>query len=186
MKKLNKCLLLSTVYALSIYGTYTAITESYKLSVNFLKAKQIIQSPQDINEIVKTHAYLKNINPSVISTIIKYENRKTKSKKDRSWRDVDINTIKTDNVSKVGAIGLMQVMPINAKFCGYQVKELFDPNKNIDCGVKILINNLERQNDLTTAIAEYNGGKNGKNKSIETLDYKQEVLLALVNDITKF
>ena len=42
-------------------------------------------------------------------------------------------------VSWAGAIGLMQIMPSTArKICGLSKEELFNPYKNIECGVKYL------------------------------------------------
>ena len=62
-------------------------------------------------------------------------------------------------LSKKGAIGLMQVMPTNAAFCGLRVGELYDEKKNISCGVKLLADAMRRHhNDPFLAVQDYNGG----------------------------
>lgn len=43
-----------------------------------------------------------------------------------------------------GAMGVMQVMPSNAKGLGIEVEDLADPSKNIDAGIRILKENLDR------------------------------------------
>lgn len=65
-------------------------------------------------------------------------------------------------VSSAGAIGLMQIMPFNAKLCGLKSQaELWDERKNIDCAGIILSNFYKQYNkNLYKAIAGYNGGNN--------------------------
>jgi hypothetical protein len=176
MKKLNKIIFLTAIYSLSIYGGYRAITETYKLSCEFVKAKKALT----IDEVAEIEGINQEVNPQLIKTVIRYENRKGKD-----WKLRNLSEIPTDNISNAGAIGLMQVMPKNAKFCGLKPQDLFIPAKNIYCGTKLLKDNLVRQKNATTAIAEYNGGKNGNNKSTETIDYKREVLLAFAESTEK-
>lgn len=63
--------------------------------------------------------------------------------------------------SSVGAIGLMQVMPDNARICGITVQELKnDRKKNIICGIKIFKSGLDfHGGNLLYALWEYNGGR---------------------------
>lgn len=65
-------------------------------------------------------------------------------------------------VSSAGAIGLMQIMPFNAKLCGLKSQnELWDERKNIDCAGVILSRFYKQYNkNLYKAIAGYNGGNN--------------------------
>lgn len=63
-------------------------------------------------------------------------------------------------VSSAGAIGLMQIMPFNAKVCGLKNQaELWDEKKNIRCSAVILSRFYRQYNrNLYKAIAGYNGG----------------------------
>jgi hypothetical protein len=56
-----------------------------------------------------------------------------------------------------GAMGIMQVMPANAKGLGIEVEDLADPAKNIDAGIRILRENLDRYGgDAKLAAIAYN------------------------------
>lgn len=62
-------------------------------------------------------------------------------------------------VSRVGAQGLMQLMPGTAK--RYAVKDAFDPEQNIRGGTRYLRDLLEMfDNDLELTVAAYNAGEN--------------------------
>jgi soluble lytic murein transglycosylase-like protein len=66
-------------------------------------------------------------------------------------------------VSKVGARGLMQLMPRTAKFLG--VKDSFKPDYNIDAGVRYFKQLLDQfDGKVKLALAAYNAGLNNVRK----------------------
>jgi len=83
--------------------------------------------------------------------------------------DLVIAVIRTEScfdrkaVSRVGARGLMQLMPATAKYLG--VKDSFDAEQNIEGGVKYLREMLDTFNqDQKLALAAYNAGPGAVNK----------------------
>ena len=71
------------------------------------------------------------------------------------------NRWQTKGKSPKGAVGVMQVMPTNAKPYGYAVEDLQDPNLNIDLGLKIFKDNLDLfDGNERAALVAYNAGPN--------------------------
>ncbi|NBW16681.1 MAG: lytic transglycosylase domain-containing protein, partial [Caulobacteraceae bacterium] len=61
--------------------------------------------------------------------------------------------------SPKGALGIMQVMPGTAKAYGVDKKELIDPDTNIDVGVRVLKDMLDKfPDDPRLAVVAYNAG----------------------------
>jgi hypothetical protein len=64
-------------------------------------------------------------------------------------------------VSRVGARGLMQLMPATAERFGIPHQELFDPARNLEAGSRYLSWLVEQfPNDLAKVLAAYNAGEN--------------------------
>lgn len=93
----------------------------------------------DIAPIIEKYAEKYNVDPYLIKAIIKTE-----------------SGFRPYAVSYCGAAGLMQLMPGTAGALG--VKNIFDPEQNIEAGTKYIKGLIDRMKNLTFAIAAYNAG----------------------------
>ncbi len=116
------------------------------------------------HNIINEKAAIYDIDPSLIKAVIKAES---------NW---DCRAI-----SRKGAMGLMQLMPSTA--IEMNVRDPFDPEENIEGGIKYLKYLLERfKGDLILALAAYNAGPTIVEKYgyvppfAETKQYVQKVL----------
>jgi soluble lytic murein transglycosylase-like protein len=116
-----------------------------------------------LHQIVREKAEKHNVDPALVSAVISTES---------NWN--------TSALSSKGAQGLMQLVPGTAQRLG--VFNVWDPEENVDAGVRYLRSLLERYNgDLPKALAAYNAGPSvvdrwgGIPNYRETRDYVRKV-----------
>ena len=99
-------------------------------------------SSAKLDAIVRTYAAANSVDPKLVASVIDAESHGDPSA-----------------VSRVGAQGLMQLMPGTASM--YRVANPFDPYQNVDGGSRYLHDLLIRfHNDIPLAVAGYNAGPN--------------------------
>jgi hypothetical protein len=75
-----------------------------------------------------------------------------------------------------GEVGLMQIKPATAAEMGFTMKDILDPDKNIEAGIKYLKQALDvTGNDIRLAPIYYNGGPGTFNKFARGEDYDKRV-----------
>ncbi len=141
------------------------ISEWSKAIPHYSGMKLDTQNPSYYYQIMLGKSRKYNMEPSLINAVIKVES---------NWNP--------NAVSRSGAKGLMQLMPITAR--EMNVKNPFNPEENIEGGIRYLKSLLDRFNgDLSLALAAYNAGprrikKYGDIPPIpETQHYVKRVLL---------
>lgn len=119
---------------------------------------------KDLEPLIAKHAKTHGVPAALVSAVMRVE-----------------SCYDTRAVSRVGARGLMQLMPDTAKQLG--VRNSFDADQNIGGGVRYLSQMLKRfDNDLKLALAAYNAGPGAveKHKGIppfkETQNYVVRIL----------
>ncbi len=114
-----------------------------------------IQAPTQYEPYIREASQKHNLDPRLIKAIIKQES--------------DYNT---QNISRAGAQGLMQLMPGTAKNLG--VSNSLNPYENIHGGTKYLKMMMVNFNgDLTKALAAYNAGPEAVKKYGRVPPYKE-------------
>ena len=97
-------------------------------------------SPEEVDASIVMAAARHNVDPNLVRAVIKVE-----------------SNFNSNAVSRKGAMGLMQLMPATAR--SLNVKNPFDPEQNVDAGVRHLKQLLENYGgDVKLTLAAYNAG----------------------------
>jgi soluble lytic murein transglycosylase-like protein len=120
-------------------------------------------SQEKLEELIQTVAARHHVDPALVRAVVQVESGGN-----------------PEAVSRKGAMGLMQLMPETAVEMG--VDKVFDPQQNLDAGVRQLRSLLVRYNgDLDKALAAYNAGAGAVDRAggvpriPETRDYVRKV-----------
>ena len=120
-------------------------------------------SQEEIDASIVMAAARHNVDPNLVRAVVKVE-----------------SNFNSNAVSRKGALGLMQLMPQTAR--QLKVKNPFDPDQNVDAGVRHLKDLLESYGgDVKLTLAAYNAGEGAVARSrgvphfAETQDYVRKI-----------
>jgi soluble lytic murein transglycosylase-like protein len=117
----------------------------------------------DVDSAIELAAARHNVDPNLVRAVVKVE-----------------SNFNPNAVSRKGAMGLMQLMPATAR--QLKVNNPFDPEQNVDAGVRHLKQLLQSYNgDIKLTLAAYNAGagavarSSGVPRYAETQDYVRRI-----------
>jgi soluble lytic murein transglycosylase-like protein len=120
-------------------------------------------SAEEIDQSIVMSAARHNVDPNLVRAVVKVE-----------------SNFNSNAISRKGAMGLMQLMPQTAR--QLKVRNPFDPEQNVDAGVRHLKALLQNYNgDVNLTLAAYNAGEGAVRRSAgvphiaETQDYVRRI-----------
>jgi len=125
---------------------------------------------RELDRIIEAAARRHDVDPNLVRSLIKVE-----------------SNFNAQAVSPKGAMGLMQLMPSTAR--GLNVSNPFDPQQNVDAGVRHLKHLLQDFNgDVKLSLAAYNAGagavarSKGVPRNAETRNYVKRITALYAGD----
>ena len=127
----------------------------YTNTVQSVTPKEDYSSKTKIKELISRVSRKHGVDEKLVNALVKQESGFNPNAK-----------------SKVGAMGLMQLMPATAK--GLGVQNAMDPEQNVEGGVKYLKSMLDKYNgNIILALAAYNAGPGAVDKYDGVPPYKE-------------